>query len=109
MTSLLTRLQEATGPSFALDCGIAHAILGEAVARDTYPPYTASIDAALTLVPDEWASWWALGRGLVSAYYAHLRRYPDSGAEYQTIEGNGATPALALCIAAIKAREAGRG
>lgn len=58
-------------------------------------PYTASLDAAMTLVPDEYD--WILGRtngGLT----IHAR-----GDEFMRF---GATPALAICVAAIHARAA---
>ena len=66
----------------------------------TPPEYTASIDAALTLVPEKWASVIyveADGCGDV-----RIGRYPGE----EAFMGVGATPAIALCIAALKAMEA---
>jgi hypothetical protein len=60
------------------------------------PPYTSSVDAAITLVPDDWPY--------------EVRRNPSSIDHYRfTANVNGhiafaGTAALALCIAALKAR-----
>ena len=71
------------------------------------PPYTSSIDAALTLVPEGWVF-----SGL------QLARAPDMGGRmwnasvrgWREVRSNGQrTPALALCIAALRAREVGDG
>jgi hypothetical protein len=67
--------------------------------EDRYPRYTASLDAAMSLVPE--------GRGLI--YKRHgiknvWRVQIHSGDETTFIEGDAATPALALCAAALKAR-----
>lgn len=60
--------------------------------RDEIPHLTASIDAALTLVP-EGAAWWRVEQ--------------DSEGFWSRVQGmpcQGATPALALCSAALRAR-----
>ena len=59
------------------------------------PPYTSSIDAALTLVPDGWG-WELRGSG-----YANLM-HPDH--RQCDTEGYAATPATALVIAALRAK-----
>lgn len=94
MSDLIERLERATGPSAELDARIwcelngsdyiaPHTWEGQSgklyVHDYTVPAYTASIDAALTLCPGGFAS--------VGGHSA-----------------NGATPALALCIAALRAR-----
>ena len=63
------------------------------------PRFTASIDAALALVPEGWA--WDVGSDNEALLW--LPNRPEN------ITGNGATPALALCIAAIQARETTNG
>ena len=77
-------------------------------ASDPRPSPTESLDAALTLVPEGWI--WEISNtvgcgGDVSGGFAWVQpadvRPP--GAHHQA---KGATPALALCIAALKAREA---
>lgn len=76
-----------------------------------YAPYTQSIDAALSLVPERWyPSLIAWNVEILSEpndrVWATVVRHgpndlPDGGHRM----GTAATPALALCIAALKARE----
>lgn len=63
------------------------------------PRYTSSIDAALTLVPDRV---WQGGRTLKEAHWCQL---PGPRASDQ-FRGSGATEAIAICIAALRARSA---
>lgn len=68
-------------------------------------PYTASIDAALTLVP-EGMEWSVSNRGQIGAKhlsFVGVYGEPMVGSECDT---NATTPAIALCIAALKARDA---
>ncbi len=62
----------------------------------TVPAYTTSLDAALTLVP-EGCEWEVYGgdKQAVAVIYV-------SGPKY--VDGRAPTPALAMCIAALKAR-----
>lgn len=55
--------------------------------------------AALTLVPE--GRWWVVNSGVQSQ---SARAQIDAGKPWETFEGHGATPALALCIAALRAR-----
>lgn len=64
------------------------------------PHYTTSLDAALTLVPEGW--WWVINSGTQGLAKAILgARGSDAGAHEDAH-----TPALALCIAALRARQA---
>ena len=128
MRELIERLEKAEGPDAELDKCIMMAVdykeyerrwwaarpddiaarymskdQQKQMAEDNWiaPPYTASIDAALTLVPDGHAS--AVG----------TMAFKDSDklpwATYWTPQGwpystEAATPALALCAAALRAR-----
>jgi hypothetical protein len=67
----------------------------------SYPKFTTSLDAALTLVPEgyEW--------GVAKAGDDCPGAYVDSGSGDDTTVHYGATPALALCVAALKARREG--
>ncbi len=76
----------------------------------TAPAYTASIDAALTLVPDALCkepSWWGVQRGGLTYFHAWvgsgMERY-DTNNNFTEHWAQANTPALALCIAALKAR-----
>lgn len=108
MTDLITRLQAAEGPSRELDTEICEAIgfvlgqLGHA------PPFTTSIDAALTLVPEGWH--WAIytEKGICGGKGARVNvggpERTRRGWSKDLHEVYAATPALALCIAALRAR-----
>ena len=68
------------------------------------PHYTTSIDAALTLVPEGWNGKVEFGVPVEDKQEAELwnyKFYPDG----REVFGSGNTSALALCIAALKARE----
>ena len=98
---LAQRCEAATGPDRALDCTIRDTLrLPNDYGADwgargheipAAHPYTASLDAALTLVP---TGYWS------------LKGYSDSlfAADIHGIwQGRGTTPALALCAAALRA------
>jgi hypothetical protein len=130
MRDIIERLESATGADREIDREIAVQALGwspprnagvcgpnyvksgdfmwydrEGCARGFEPPaYTASIDAAMTLVPNDCV--WGLSkqeRGFTGPYYYQASVMPPSGPWADGIVA--ATPALALCIAALKARE----
>lgn len=117
MDDIIARLEKATGPDRELDGDISEAIgfspvdyrrgeprwasmywfqLSDRVDPWPCPPYTASIDAALTLVPE--GADWNVGANPPSADIAHRAE------RWMTDECFSATPAIALCIAALKAR-----
>ncbi len=111
MTDLLTRLEQATEGSRELDEDISRHLgwkhQGANVWRppngcdQALAPFTRSIDAALTLVPEGWIP-------------CSLKWYPDHvWAHLEALgklsEGSAATPALALCIACLRAHEHGEG
>lgn len=103
MTDLSTRIEQAGEGCRELDQDIWLAIDPNAWRRRTPHPwlirYTTSLDAAMTLVPEDAA--FTLGRphpdGLA---WAHV--YPDPDGE--PVQGRAATLALALAAAAIRAR-----
>ena len=108
---LIAALERAEGPSRELDywCWwrstdvLRHDDpepddVAEDIRRDIMPRYTASIDAALSLVPDGWH--WAVSWGGVHLW-RHFEDYPIPGTG---IIVQHKTPAIALCIAALKAR-----
>lgn len=105
MNDLITRLEHAYGPDRELDRAIhiRDGLLGVGMYGD-HPRYTASIDAALTLVPEGWTvaticqnddkSWFAeLREGFLTSYNRVALSPVKSS-----------TPALALAAAALKAR-----
>lgn len=108
--TLIERLEALSGPNFAIEQEIVRIVNPQATRLTTSPPYTASIDAALTLVPEgnegagvEWnvESW--TGNGI---HAPHIRATAwVAGAK----RAYGATPAIALCIASLRARSADNG
>jgi hypothetical protein len=114
MNNIIEKLEAATGPDRELDCWVQCIKDGDdfeifrRVVPDfhqwTCPYYTASIDAAMALVPEGWTvanlgeqddkSWWCeLRKGFLTSYstvaLSNLRT---------------PTPALAICIAALKGK-----
>jgi len=108
--SLTAKLEGATKPSKALDKSIAKAFGTFEIRREFcggmeadewefYPNYTASLDAAMRLVPEG-----------CEAYVTRIRSgrgkafVGPNGCQNEFLIPIHATPALALCIAALKAR-----
>jgi hypothetical protein len=101
MRELAERCEKATGPDRDLDAEIDKAIhpddwtdgLWFDPSRHDLPAYTASLDAAMSLVPEGmlWLAGYAVdGRAIATVDFDHQRA--------------AATPALALCAAALRAR-----
>lgn len=124
MEDLIKRLEAATGPSRELDAEIVRLVAGwkridspggadwidprgyEQCDRDV-PHYTASIDAALTLVPEHWSATISTHPNNIGTF---ARVYND-GMKTEpafNVHGN-RPPAIALCIAALKARGTSHG
>jgi len=107
--TLLERLAQATGPDRELDREIGVLVgaqhcggVWNATRNDfdlDYEPYTGSVDAASTLVDPE--RWWLVNTG---ARQKSARAMVDTGKDWESAEAHGATPAIALTIAALKAR-----
>lgn len=107
MSDLIARLEAATGPDRELDRAIAKALgvmpLYEMRGQigGSWPDCTASIDAALTLVPEGWlwqVEW--IGHQTRKRVGNCILWQPHEPA----LSGQAATPALAICIAALRAR-----
>ena len=90
---LIARLEAADGPSRELDDAIE--MLRPDYLRQPHCRYTSSIDAALSLVPEQY-DWVLDSDGLAALLFANRACHT----------GRGKTPAIALCIAALKARAA---
>lgn len=96
MASLIARLEQASESSRELDAEIARAMRGAHGDKIDAPEYTDSIDAALLLVPDG-AAWSVMQNHISPAASVGGNRV---GPWWR----RRSTPALALCIAALKAR-----
>lgn len=123
LRELVERLEAAEGPSRELDAEIARALGWKDVGigphapqtvkwvrpdgSETFnrlPAYTASIDAALTLVPEGWE--WTVGNTYAEGRtFARVENFALKGEPNFNVDGQ-RPPALALTIAALKAREA---
>ena len=111
MSALITRLEAAGAGSIELDVAIWDAMGGWSVSHP--PAYSSSLDAALALaerVLPDWAWEIRLDRGGASvqtapAWWMEGLAAPDEGG----VSCDGKTPALALCIAILKAKAQGEG
>ena len=109
---LSARVEALEGPERGIDAQIHFAVregIGCGMAQDA-PRYTASLDAAMSLVPQ--------GCGWIAGWGQVLPDEPMGGAHITAhsvfagydvandviAEGEAVTPALALCAAALKAR-----
>lgn len=112
---LIERLEKASGPDRALDNDI-WALLDQPLPDDPVDcplHYTASIDAALTVIP---AGWWPDiellpgANPTVTLWNKGSRFYasPEFSVDNCNLDGDwlGASAPIAICIAAIKARVA---
>jgi hypothetical protein len=120
MFKLAERCEQAMGPDHQLDADIAatqgwsnfslkdrRGALGRPPVRtgktlmlEWVRRYTASLDAAMTLVPEGW--YWQVGQGNHAWAAAYENPIPPS----TRVDSIAATPALALCAAALRARSA---
>lgn len=134
LSDLIARLEKATGPDLELDEQIQAAISGatlekQADGRNAYHhdgfwisigkvlPYTSSIDAAMTLVPEGWRvnsgdfsvegrfAWMLTLAGQPrTEWFARRRSMTDDyDGDPLYMSGRGKTLSIALCIAALKA------
>ena len=126
LEQLIAALEAATGPSRELDLAICRVALnseplGHAAGMDDslllmqrvglYPRYTSSLDAALMLVPEGWASGSiAEERRVIGYVHNNQPAFIGVGARDNPAkiwhEVRHPVRAIALCIAALKARAA---
>lgn len=112
LQALAERCKQATGPDRELDARIYILISGGSAADADYaatdpdvtcnpPPYTASLDAAVTLLPDGWG--WAVSTtgNLMPCAYGHS---PDKA--FWVEDTYAVTVALAVCAFTFRARAA---
>jgi hypothetical protein len=121
LSELIERIEAASGPCVGLDADIEHAtgrwsdhhfeawVRWQECGEAMNPPmssvpaspnrYTASLDAAITLVPEGWN--WLISKESNELALASIAA-ANSAVETMT---TAATPALALCGAALKAHQ----
>ncbi len=111
LLALAEKVEAATGPSFLIEQEIADAVGHNPRAR--LPKYTASLDAAMTLVPERHAvdvtmwgpHWGGQHRARLLPLIQEGDRLFHRGSDPHYCV-NAATPALALTAAALRARAA---
>lgn len=75
--------------------------------RDQWPipAFTTSLDAAVTLVPETWTAWELRSHAAKTRFSSDLSRLTECDASQEDwAHGRGATAALALCVASLRAR-----
>lgn len=115
LAELVERLVGASSGKTALDEAVFEIAHGRSVQHSDYwnglpPSYTISVDAALTLIPAGWRTDTVYEYRDCSKWVWALRRKDegDLAREKQVgAAGTAATAALALCVAALRARLAG--
>lgn len=119
LLALAERVEKASGPDRELDADIAKAVgvpatlvighecLGNlrSVPQNA-PRYTASLDAALTLVPKRWRTESIGENPQIAGRWTVWLRHRLDDPRHGVAVGDAATPALALCAAALRARAA---
>jgi hypothetical protein len=128
MNDLIKRLETVTGPDRALDGEIWREVNGwpieagfefgsgiwhrqdpkDLCAYEAPPLFTSSIDDAMTLVPEGWlwtvATYWCDGSAKPPYFADCAPSALRDGSDVEVSQAWAAIPALALCIAALKAR-----
>ena len=113
---LSERVEQATGDDYSLRMEIAAALgwtkkpVGSVIAwyapeepgimKAGPPKWLTSLDAAMTLVPEGWGVMLHVSENGLHSNVCLARSHPTNLAAY----GDTATPAIALCAAALKAR-----
>jgi hypothetical protein len=101
--SLIERLEAATGPDAQIDDTIQWLCVPQKDHTINAPRFTKSIDAALTLVPEGYG--WSISdyRNNQAGLCAFVHP-PDPKRDLFRSNETRSTPAIALCIASLRAR-----
>ncbi len=104
LIALADRCEKAIGPDRALDWEIhlRNGVDGVGM-YGAHPAYTASIDAALMLVPEEWTAWELYSSAKKTRFSCDLSKLTECDAGEDWAHGRGVTPALALVAASLRA------
>ena len=107
LLNLALRVEALSGPERHVDADIAEALGWHQYSGDNWigplgqiavPSYTVSLDAAMTLVPE--GCGWSLAQATYEKSYGCIESGDDRTPD---LEARAATPALALCAAALRA------
>jgi hypothetical protein len=105
LLALAEQCEMMAGPEWMMDCSIASVIGWPAAV--TRKPYTASLDAAMALVPEDygWRLWMPAASQSADGDRPRVTLWKPVRS-YAPRDTDAATPALALCAAALRARAA---
>ena len=114
MSDLIARLEALAGPDRDVDEAIAcliadpHPKHGKPIGMINARHYTVSVDAALTLVPEGWAWFveWIGAPFLEGRARLWIPAQRTQKLKIENITCDAKNPAIALCVAALKARQA---
>jgi hypothetical protein len=109
LPALIARVEAATGADYDIDREIWRAVdpdAAEEYAACETPAYTAGLDAAVALVPSGWG--WSVG-GWADDGFTNAIAVVSERRKFMRPQVHAATPALALCLAALRARQAQEG
>jgi hypothetical protein len=114
LEALAARVEQATGRDDRLALEVARAtgtvinaapIGADGKGIEHFPDYTASVDAALTLVPEGWTAWELRSRWGLHGFSADISRLnKETGEDVERATAK--TPALAITAAALRAHAA---
>lgn len=103
--TIIRSLEKATGPDRNIDAAIQRMLGGRVMhigAGGKTNAFTASVDAALSVVPDGWRTNWAGTVPMATQWFWELIAMHENKA---TDRVYAATAPLAICIVALKARQ----
>jgi hypothetical protein len=107
LLALAERVESLDGPCFDTECEIEHTISPHWTGEGAPSAYTASLDAAMTLVPDRIGVGWGVSHGAggpIAEVWEFNLDDPDCPELYHVFGGCCATPEQALTAAALRAR-----
>lgn len=99
LSELVTKLETATGPNYALDVEIAIALGYPQALTEPPPSFTGSLDAAVRMVENLGYQWLRKSPHVMTVY----RQTSDDKTRAAHSDWRGVTPALSLCVAAFRA------
>ena len=109
LLALAERCEDARGPDREIDIRICTDALNKSRLDEGFqvaPTFTASVDAALTLVPEGWNDnvSWSAKKQKARAWCEWMPEAPFAPSDWIVHYGRGANRALAICAAALRAR-----
>jgi hypothetical protein len=107
LLELAERCEKADGPDRDIDwaiCGLLNTGRSTDPRRPGPDYFTASIDAAMTLIPESWTAWEMASSDRRTQFWFEVTRMAGDGSLMEHLaEGLSPFPALAICAAALRA------